>query len=90
MVAENTSHVWHLFTIRTKNRKSLVNHLNKNNISSMVHYPIPPHKQKAYKEYNDLKFPITELIHKEIISIPASIILKKNELKKIVDILNRY
>ena len=56
----------------------------------MVHYPIPPHKQKAYKEYNDLKFPITELIHKEIISIPASIILKKNELKKIVDILNRY
>ena len=90
MIAKNTSHVWHLFTIRTKNRKALINHLNKNNIRSMVHYPIPPHKQRAYREYNYLKFPITELIHKEIISIPASITLTKNQMKKIVDVLNRY
>ena len=90
MIAKNTSHVWHLFTIRTKNRKALINHLNKNNIRSMVHYPIPPHKQRAYREYNHLKFPITELIHKEIMSIPASIILTKKQMKKIVDVLNRY
>ena len=56
----------------------------------MVHYPIPPHKQKAYKEFNNLKLPITENIHKTVLSLPTSITLKETDLKKIVHTINNF
>ncbi len=84
------SHVWHLFVVRTKDREDLQAYLKENNIQTMIHYPIAPHKQKAYKEWNDLDLPITEKIHNEILSLPMSPTLSVEDFKKIVDTINRY
>ena len=87
---EENSHSWHLFAIRAKQRECLQDYLNKNDIQTLLHYPIPPHKQKAYKEFNNLSLPITEVIHKEILSIPISSILSNEEVKYIVEKLNDW
>ena len=84
------NHVWHLFVIRTKDRKLLQNQLNKNKIQTLIHYPIPPHKQMAYKSFNKLKLPITEKIHKEVLSLPIHAFLTKKELQKICSVVNSY
>lgn len=83
-------HVWHLFVIRTPQRDLLKEYLIKNDIETLIHYPIPPHKQIAYKNYNHLNFPITEKIHNEVLSLPMSAILQENELKKIVKVINNF
>lgn len=84
------SHVFHLFTIRCKRRDELQKHLSDNDIQTIIHYPIPPHKQECYKEWNSLSLPITEQIHNEILSLPISPVLTSEEVKKIVDILNVF
>ena len=84
------SHVWHVFVIRCKQRDKLNEYLNKNNIQIVIHYPIAPHKQIAYKEYNNLSFPITEMIHNEVISLPISPTMTKKEIKKIVEAVNNF
>lgn len=89
-VEDELSHVWHLFVIRTKNREELQSYLLKNNIQTIVHYPISPHKQQAYRELNHLHLPITEKIHNEVLSLPISPVLKKEETEKIVEVMNRY
>ncbi|MCB0743093.1 MAG: DegT/DnrJ/EryC1/StrS family aminotransferase [Ignavibacteriae bacterium] len=83
-------HVWHLFVIRNKNRDELQKYLSDNNIQTLIHYPIPPHKQGAYKKYNGLSFPITERIHKEVLSLPISNTLLKDELDYITCTINQY
>lgn len=62
--------VWHLFVIRTPKRDDLQKHLEQNGIQTMIHYPVPPHKQQAYSEMNQLNLPITERIHQEVLSLP--------------------
>ena len=89
-VSNEDSHVWHLFVIRTSNREKLQNYLMENNIQTIIHYPIPPHKQKAYSEWSELKLPITEKIHNEVLSLPISPIIKKQEIEKVVEIINKY
>ncbi len=84
------SHVFHLFVIRTQNRAELQNYLLKNGIESMIHYPIPPHKQKAFSAWNNLTFPITEKIHNEVLSLPMSPVLTMKEVDYIVAILNQF
>ncbi len=89
-VKESNSHVWHLFVVRTKNRNHLQKYLNDSGIQTLIHYPIPPHKQPAYKEWNKMSFPITELIHNEILSLPISHVMKKEEIEFVVSTLNNY
>lgn len=84
------SHVFHLFVIRTQNRDNLQQYLLKNGIETMIHYPIPPHKQKAFKAWNNLSFPITEKIHKEALSLPMSPLLTMEEVDFVITILNKY
>ncbi|RAX53719.1 DegT/DnrJ/EryC1/StrS family aminotransferase [Helicobacter sp. 11-8110] len=84
------SHVWHLFVIRTKDRDKLQEYLKIKGIQTLIHYPIPPHKQNAYKEWNNLSFPITEKIHKEVLSLPISPAMNKEEAFYIVQILNEF
>jgi len=84
------SHVWHLFTIRTKNRQKLQDFLLKEKIQTVIHYPIPPHKQKALSDWNDLTFPITEKIHNEVLSIPLNSSVSKTEVDYIISKLNSY
>lgn len=90
-IPENSlEHVWHLFVVRTKDRSKLQDFLIKNGIQTLIHYPIPPHKQKAYSEFNNLKLPITEKIHDEVLSLPISPVLTNNEIDFICKIVNEY
>jgi len=89
-VSDWKAHVFHVFTIRCKKRDDLQQYLADNGVQTMIHYPIPPHKQKCYKEWNDLSFPISELIHNEELSLPISPVMTMEEVKFIVDIINHY
>jgi dTDP-4-amino-4,6-dideoxygalactose transaminase len=84
------SHVWHLFVIRTKNRDELQKYLSENGIQTLIHYPIPIHKQECYKEINGLSFKLTEEIHNEVLSLPISPVMTEIDVKKVVDLLNGY
>jgi dTDP-4-amino-4,6-dideoxygalactose transaminase len=88
-VTSNLQHVWHVFVIRTKNRDKLQKYLYDNGIQTMIHYPIPPHKQLAYKEWNNLSLPITEQIHREVLSLPLSQLLHPEDISFIVDSVNK-
>ncbi|NCA77754.1 MAG: DegT/DnrJ/EryC1/StrS family aminotransferase [Alphaproteobacteria bacterium] len=81
-------HVWHLFVIRTAERDRLQQYLLKNNVQTLIHYPIPPHKQKAYKKYNEMSFPLTEKIHEEVLSLPMSAVLEEGEVEFVVKLMN--
>lgn len=89
-ITQSFSHVWHLFVIRHGNREKLQKYLNDHGIQTMIHYPIPPHKQKAYKEWNNLKFPITEKIHKQVLSLPISPVNTEQEIANCVRVLMSY
>ncbi|MBA7536949.1 dTDP-3-amino-3,6-dideoxy-alpha-D-galactopyranose transaminase [subsurface metagenome] len=82
-------HVWHLFVIRCNERNKLKKYLSDNGIQTLIHYPIPPHKQKAYKEWNELSFPISEKIHNEVLSLPISPVIGEDELNSIMGIINQ-
>ena len=84
------SHVWHLFVVRTSNRDKLQSYLAENGIQSLIHYPIPPHKQLAYKELNNLSLQITEQIHNEVLSLPISPVMKDFEVERVVDAVNGF
>ena len=84
------SHVWHLFVTRAEKRGTFQKYLRENGIETIIHYPIPPHKQEAYKSYNGYKYPITEKIHKTILSIPLNTALTEKEIKHIVNVCNQY
>ena len=87
---ESEMHVFHLFVIRTKKRNELQSYLLENEIQTMIHYPIPPHKQKALSEWNDLRFPITEQIHNEILSLPMSPVLTNDEVSQVIEAINKW
>jgi dTDP-4-amino-4,6-dideoxygalactose transaminase len=84
------NNVWHLFVIRSKNRKHLQKYLFENDIQTLIHYPIPPHKQNAYKQFMNLSFPITEKMHNEVLSLPLNEALQTKEIVKIVEKINQY
>lgn len=86
----STSHVFHLFVIRTQNRDQLQKYLSENGIQTLIHYPVAPHQQKALKEWNHLSFPITEQIHNEVLSLPMSPVLNHEEISEVVRILNEF
>jgi dTDP-4-amino-4,6-dideoxygalactose transaminase len=89
-VIEAKGHVWHLFVIRTEKRNELQEYLKDNEIQTLIHYPIPIHKQQAYVVFNNLSFPITEKIHNEVLSLPLSPVMIKNDMDRVIKILNEY
>jgi len=84
------SHVWHLFVLRTPFREQLQKYLTENGVQTLIHYPIPPFKQKAYSEWNQYSLPISEKIHSEVLSLPISPVMTKGEAKRIVGLINNY
>ena len=87
---DEKAHVWHVFTVRTKYRDAFQEYLKNNDIQTIIHYPTPPHKQGAYKEWNNLSYPITEEIHNTIISLPISPVMTMDEISKVVEVVNGY
>ena len=90
LVEDVNAHVWHLFVIRTAHREKLVNYLNTNGVETLIHYPIPPHQQDAYQEWEGNFFPISEQIHKQVISIPISSVINSDEVGSIVKLINEF
>jgi dTDP-4-amino-4,6-dideoxygalactose transaminase len=84
------SHVFHLFPIFTKRRDELQAYLTEKGVQTLIHYPIPPHKQICYKEYSELVLPMTEKIHNEELSLPISPVITKDELNTIVNLINNW
>lgn len=87
---EVEEHVWHLFVIRSSKREELQTYLHDNGIQTLIHYPIPLHKQECYSYMSDISLPITQKIHEEVISLPISPVMSSDEVKKIVAVLNNY
>ena len=83
-------HAWHLFVLRCEERDRFQAYLKDNGIETIIHYPIPPHKQEAYKEYNHLSLPITEKIHREVLSLPISPVMSKEQAEEVVRVVNRF
>lgn len=86
----NLSHVWHLFVIRCRYRDELQKHLFNNNIQTTIHYPIPPHKQAAYRELNHECLPVTELIHDQVLSLPISQVMSLQDAGLVVEVINGF
>ncbi|EJS6137083.1 DegT/DnrJ/EryC1/StrS family aminotransferase [Escherichia coli] len=89
-ISSEENHVWHLFVIRIKDRDSLQHYLTKHNIQTVIHYPTPPHRQLAYKEFKDLCFPLSEELHREVISIPMDPTLTEEQVSYVINVLNKF
>ena len=89
-VTNPEGHVWHLFVIKTAQREKLANYLTANGLQSLIHYPIPPHKQGAYKEWANDSFPISEQIHEQVLSIPMSPVMSSADINSIIGIINDW
>lgn len=83
-------HVWHLFVVRCSERDRLQQYLIEHKIQTLIHYPTPPHQQPAYKEWNHLSLPVTEKIHREVLSLPISPVLTDLEVGTIVRVLAHF
>jgi len=84
------SHVWHVFVVRCSKRGHLKQYLEEKGIQTMIHYPIPPHKQLAYREWNDRSYPISEQIHGQILSLPISPVIPMSDVEYTMEAINEY
>jgi dTDP-4-amino-4,6-dideoxygalactose transaminase len=89
-ITVNGQHVWHIYPIRCKRRDSLQKYLSDNGIQTLIHYPVPPHKQTAYREFSHLSLPITKMIHQEELSLPISQILSFEDANTVVKFINLF
>lgn len=83
-------HVWHLFVVRCQERERFMRYLEARGVQTLVHYPIPAHRQTAYSEYAHLKLPVTEQLHDQVLSLPLSPVLDTESVSSIVHIVNEY
>jgi dTDP-4-amino-4,6-dideoxygalactose transaminase len=86
--SEPESHVWHLFVVRSEERNRLQKKLTESGIQTLIHYPVAPHKQKAYKEWNSMNFTVAEKIHDQVLSLPIAPDLDKMQIDFVVKTVN--
>lgn len=84
------AHAFHIFPVRCSDRDRLQKYLEENGIHTIIHYPIPPHKQECYREWNSLTFPITELIHDEELSLPMSPVMTGEQIEYVIRMINAF
>jgi len=84
------SHVWHVFPVRVADRDRFVEQMNANQIQTLIHYPVPPNNQEGYPDLHKYSLPITEKIHREIVSLPISPVMSSQEVKTVVEAVNSY
>lgn len=87
---DEKAHVWHVFVVRVKERERFQQYLSDNGIQTVIHYPTAPHKQDAYQEFSALSLPVTEQIHREVISLPISPVMTQEEIENVVRIVNAF
>lgn len=84
------NHVFHLYVIRTKARKALQDHLVNVGVQTLIHYPVPPHKQQAYAEWYAEPYPLTEALHQEVLSLPISPVMTDEQVKQVIRVINDF
>lgn len=89
-LASLENHVFHLYVIRSRQREALQHHLQSAGIQTLIHYPVPPHKQKAYKNWNSRCYPITETMHREVLSLPISPVMTSAQVDIVIDAVNCF
>lgn len=82
--------VWHVFPVRTERRDAFREHLAARGVETVIHYPIPPHRQPAYAEWHDLSLPVTERIHDTVVSLPISPVMDEDEVSQVVAAVNDW
>lgn len=87
---DDTSNVYHIFPIFCERRDKLQAFLAENEVQTLIHYPIPPHKQECYKQWNELSYPITEQIHSQELSLPMSPVLEESEAIAVAECINKF
>lgn len=90
VVPDRNAHVFHIFPIRTKKRDALQKYLTDNGVQTNIHYPIAPHKQECYKDWNSWSFPISEQIHAEELSLPISPVITDEEVNEVIRLINAW
>lgn len=85
-----TDHVWHLFVVRVMHRVEFQNYLFQQGVQTLVHYPIPPHKQQAFHDWSCMSFPVTEQIHDQVVSLPIGPNMTNEMVQKIIKLINDY
>jgi len=88
--AEAVSHVWHIFPVRVADRESFQRYLAVVGVQTLIHYPIPPHHQKAFPALRSLALPVTEAIHREIVSLPISPVMRADQIEQVISVINSY
>jgi dTDP-4-amino-4,6-dideoxygalactose transaminase len=84
-VAREEQHAWHLFVIRSARRDALQQHLHAQGIQTLVHYPVPAHRQPAYPSLRDAQLPLTERLHGEVLSLPIGPTLCDAAVARVID-----
>jgi dTDP-4-amino-4,6-dideoxygalactose transaminase len=87
---EKNQHVWHLFVVRCPQRDKLQRHLAAVGVQTLIHYPIPPHRQRAYPQFADYRLPLTERIHQEVLSLPMGPKIAPEDVERVVDAVNAF
>lgn len=82
--------VFHLFPILCQHRDALQTYLSEHDVQTLIHYPIPPHQQECYKQWNTLSLPVTEQIHQQELSLPISQVMTTDEAHYVVDLINSF
>ncbi|OQM76235.1 DegT/DnrJ/EryC1/StrS family aminotransferase [Manganibacter manganicus] len=83
-------HVWHLFVVRCRHRKALMEHLAGQGVQTLIHYPIPPHRQGAYPNLAHISLPVTEAIHDEVLSLPIGPHMSFDDIRRVIDAMNSF
>jgi dTDP-4-amino-4,6-dideoxygalactose transaminase len=89
-VADEGRHVWHLFVVRTALRVKFRQHLLQHGVHTLIHYPVPPHRQPAYPELHHLELPVTETMHEQVVSLPMSPTLSAEDIRRVIVACNSY
>ena len=84
------SNVWHVYPVRAARRDDLRRHLADCGVQTVIHYPIPPHRQPAYSEWHGLSLPVTEAIHDTILSLPMSPVMTDDQVSEVVEAVNSW
>jgi len=90
VVPSDMEPVWHLFVIRCKQRDALKEYLESNGVSTVIHYPIPPHRQKCYENMSENNYPVADRLANEVLSLPISPVMEEDEAKQVVDLIYSF
>lgn len=83
-------HVWHIYAVRVQNRENFRQHMLDMGVETLIHYPVPPHRQGAFPELSHLSLPITEAIHREVVSLPLNPAISRAEIERVAEAANAW